>query len=232
MIYVMSDIHGEYEKYRMMLEKINFTSQDELYVLGDVVDRGAEPVKILQDMAIRENVFLLKGNHEIMASFVLKRLNVEITSENAETQIDFLTMRVILEWQQNGGETTMKEFRTLSKAEKLDILDYLDDTALFEVVEVNEKAFILVHAGLGNFSSQKALSEYTVDEITNSRPDYRRKYFSNPSIYIVSGHTPTRAITGKDEIFHSQNNILIDCAASFGGRLACLCLDSMEEFYV
>ena len=50
MIYVMSDIHGEYDKYIKMLELINFSNADELYVLGDIVDRGKEPVKVLLDM--------------------------------------------------------------------------------------------------------------------------------------------------------------------------------------
>ena len=40
MTYVMSDIHGEYEKYLKMLDLIGFRDEDELYVLGDVIDRG------------------------------------------------------------------------------------------------------------------------------------------------------------------------------------------------
>ena len=72
MIYVMSDIHGEYEKYKAMLEKINFTDDDVLYVLGDVIDRGPEPVKILADMSMRHNVYPVFGNHELMALDVLK----------------------------------------------------------------------------------------------------------------------------------------------------------------
>lgn len=39
MIYVMSDIHGCYDKYQTMLEVIKFTADDTLYVLGDVPDR-------------------------------------------------------------------------------------------------------------------------------------------------------------------------------------------------
>ena len=46
--YVLSDIHGEYAMLRKMLEKINFSDQDTLYVLGDVIDRGPHPVKALQ----------------------------------------------------------------------------------------------------------------------------------------------------------------------------------------
>lgn len=49
MIYVISDIHGCYKEYKELLEKIHFGETDELYVLGDVVDRGPEPMKVLHD---------------------------------------------------------------------------------------------------------------------------------------------------------------------------------------
>ena len=39
-------------------------------------------------------------------------------------------------------------------------------------------------------------------------------------------------LNGKAEIYHSCNNIDIDCGATFGGKLACLRLDDMQEFYV
>ena len=36
MTYVIADIHGDYEKYRRMLEIIGFSDRDTLSVLGDV----------------------------------------------------------------------------------------------------------------------------------------------------------------------------------------------------
>ena len=48
MIYAMSDLHGCYEKYIKMLDKINFSDSDTLYILGDVVDRGDGGIKLLQ----------------------------------------------------------------------------------------------------------------------------------------------------------------------------------------
>lgn len=57
MIYVMSDIHGCYEKYSEMLSKIHFSSSDNMFILGDVLDRGEHPIKVLLDMSMRENVF-------------------------------------------------------------------------------------------------------------------------------------------------------------------------------
>lgn len=232
MLYVMSDIHGEYERYLSMLEQIDFSQDDTLFVLGDVVDRGPEPIRVLQDMASRDNVYLLKGNHEAMASFVLRRLNVEITEDNAESHVDMELLQAIMEWQQNGGNITMGKFRELSADEKIDLLDYIDDAPLYDIVDVGTKTFLLLHSGLGNFKEGKRLSQYTYEELACMRPDFEKQYYKDSSIYIVSGHTPTLAVTGKSEIYHSHNNILIDCGAAFGGRLACLCLDTMTEFYV
>ena len=232
MLYVMSDIHGCYDKYVAMLKKISFSDEDTLYILGDVVDRGPQPIRILKDIAGRDNVILLKGNHEAMAEYLLKKLNVEVTEENAENHIDYHLMQAVQEWLQNGGESTMREFRSLDADEKLDMLDFLEDTQLYEIVDIEEKTFVLVHSGLGNFSVKKKMKEYTADELLNIRPDYEKQYFADPAIYIVSGHTPTLAVTGKAEIYHSHNNILIDCGAAFDGKLACLCLDNMQEFYV
>lgn len=211
MVYVMSDIHGEYEKYLQMLEKIAFSEDDTLYVLGDVIDRGPEPIKVLQDMSSRDNVFLLMGNHEAMASYVLHKLNVEITEENAETHIDAALMQAIVDWQRNGGDVTMKQFRNLSPENRADLMDYIDGALWYDVVDVRNRTFILVHSGLGNFEHGKRLSQYSFDEIAWMRPDYEKQYFQDPSVYIVSGHTPTIAVTGKPKIYHSHNNVLIDC---------------------
>ena len=50
MTYVMSDLHGCYDKYRQMLEQIGFGDDDTLYILGDVIDRGEGGIDILLDM--------------------------------------------------------------------------------------------------------------------------------------------------------------------------------------
>ena len=232
MIYVMSDIHGAYDQYLQMLEKISFSQEDTLYVLGDAVDRGPEPVKLLQDMASRENVYLIMGNHEAMAARILGKLNVEITEENAESYLNAEWMQAIMEWQLNGGTVTMKQFRALSADERLDLLDYISESPWYDAVDAGGRTFILVHSGLGHFEPGKRLSHYSFVELAWMRPDYERQYHEDPSVYIVSGHTPTLAVSGRPEIYHSHNNILIDCGAVFGGRLACLCLDTMDEFYI
>ena len=88
MTYVLSDIHGDYRRYRQMLELIGFSEDDELYVLGDVLDRGEEPLRVLEDMSMRLNVYPILGNHELMAVWVLRRLCVEVTDDNYASQVD------------------------------------------------------------------------------------------------------------------------------------------------
>ena len=75
MIYAMSDLHGCYDKYTKMLEKINFSDNDTLYILGDIVDRGPDGIKIWQDIIKRKNVTALRGNHDFLAYHLLKILS-------------------------------------------------------------------------------------------------------------------------------------------------------------
>jgi len=46
--YVMTDIHGEYDKLMKMLDKIKFSSADNLLILGDNVDRGPKNMAVLE----------------------------------------------------------------------------------------------------------------------------------------------------------------------------------------
>lgn len=231
-IYCMSDIHGDYDKYKELLAKINFNDKDILYVIGDVVDRGKHPMKVLQDMMMRSNVFPIIGNHEYMALHCLTFLMKELTEKNIELFNEDYMMS-LLEWLDNGGSTTIDDFKKLSLEEKYEVLDYLGEFSLYEEVRVNNKKYVLVHAGLSNFSVNRPLNDYQLYEMIFDRLDYSKVYY--PDKYIVSGHTPTRAIKDNlnpDYIFKANNHIAIDCGSIYGGHLAAICLDTEEEFYV
>ncbi len=232
MTYVMSDIHGEYEKYLEMLKLIKFSDEDELFVLGDVVDRGPEPIKLIRDMMQRSNIYPLMGNHDLMAFDVLSKLMVEITEDNYDTHLTKDMLRELADWMVDGGDTTFTQFRNLERQQRQDILDYFSEFSLCEAIDIGEKSFIMSHAGLGNFHKDKKLRAYTEEDLLFGRNDPEVQYFDNENIYLIWGHTPTRTICGEDKIYKSHNNILIDCGACFGGKLACLCLDTMEEFYL
>lgn len=230
--YVISDIHGCYDAYMEMLEKINFSKEDMLYVLGDVLDRGPRPIKIILDLMRRPNVVCLAGNHEYMALECLQFLLKEITPENLG-ELDADMVEKLLAWQQNGSITTTDEFHKLDSVTRRAVVDFIAEFDLYEEVHIEDKVYILVHAGLGNFSPDKEMWEYELDDLVWKRPDYETSYF--PDKYVITGHTPTMGIESNPHpgyIYRNNNHIAIDCGAGFGGKLACLCLETMEEFYV
>ena len=68
MIYVTSDLHGyPLDRFLALLEKAGFDGKDELYILGDVIDRNGDGgIRMLQWIMSMPNVHMLMGNHEAM----------------------------------------------------------------------------------------------------------------------------------------------------------------------
>lgn len=232
MIYCISDIHGQYKQYKRILECIDLKEEDTLYVLGDVIDRGPESLKVLEDMMRRTNVFPIIGNHEYMAMSCLHNFMKEIT-EKSISEFNEDTRMSIEDWFCNGGYTTYKEFIRLSRDTQNDILEYLGEFSLYEEIEVNNKHFVLTHGGIGNFSEERPLHKYSLVDMAFTRPDYSKVYYTNK--YLVTGHTPTVLIDEECKegtIYMKNNHIAIDCGSVFGLQLGAICLDTLETFYV
>ena len=216
-----------------LLKKIEFKSSDTLYILGDIIDRGPRPIKIIKKIMSMPNVICLIGNHELMALHILKFLVQDITEEN----INALNTKVLEEYllwvKYNGGQTTIDEFRALPKEEQSEVIEYLIDFLVYEEIKVVGRDYLPVHSGLGGFYPGKNMEDYSIDELVWDRPNYDVKYFDNK--FVVTGHTPTQTITGNINpgfIYRKYNNIVIDCGANYsGGRLAALCLDTDKEYY-
>ncbi len=232
MTYVMSDIHGQYRKYRKMLEIISFSDDDEMYILGDAVDRGPEPVELLMDMSMRSNIFPVMGNHDMTSAVMLRKLCAEITADNCETQLDGELLKGLAMWQTDGGQTTLEGFRKLSPDDREVLIEYLEDFSPYEVIEVGGRRFVLVHGGIPYAKRNLPLEEQSIHELITERPDYRKQYFRNA--YLVTGHTPTVTIGRQyaGRIYRENGHIAIDCGAGFDLPLGCIRLDDFSEFYV
>lgn len=81
MTYVISDLHGcPLEKFKELLEKAEFSDNDFLYILGDVIDRNGDGgVQMLCWLLELPNVQLILGNHEAML------LSCEFACSNSKT---------------------------------------------------------------------------------------------------------------------------------------------------
>lgn len=233
MYYVISDIHGDYESFYKMLLQINFSSDDYLYILGDIVDKGQDNLRLLQYVRSSENAILLKGNHEYFLERYLKGL---ISSGL---------------WDACGGNWTRKEVDKLSNEGKKKLLKYVETLPIYENVTINGEDFFLTHSGYhADYSIINADTGWVdIQESVNLslKKDYRGYLFSNDIHHIpanlrfdkkiVVGHYPTIFIPGheKAKIYFGRNYIDIDTGnerREESGRLSCLRLDDGKEFYI
>ena len=172
------------------------------------------------------------GNHELMALNAMSPFMREDNCEGFERQLFGAEREYLHFWMRNGGDTTFEKFALLSDMRRRDLIRYMESFSSFEMLTFADgRTFILSHAGLGHYYDGKSISEYTLSELACERPTLGRKYYDD-SVTVIVGHTPTISITGKSSVYDSGNMKFIDCGAAFGGNLACICLDTMEEFYV
>ncbi|MDO4650003.1 MAG: fructose-bisphosphatase class III [Eubacteriales bacterium] len=233
MRYVIGDIHGCHKEFHELLDKLCLSEEDTLYILGDVMDRGPEPLKVLQELMRNPNVIYLLGNHDLAFYLMMKRLAVEVVEENVESQLDADILLDFLQWSMDGGAVSAQQFRHLSKEEREEILSYLEEADLYDVLEDGKKRYILVHGALGNFSEEKSLDEYEISELIEDRMDYSRRYFADPDTYIITGHTPATHISGwkKPEVYQKHGHIAMDTGCVGTGILAAYCIETGEVIY-
>ena len=168
--YAIGDLHGCSKTFRKLVtEGIRLEKTDELYCLGDYVDRGPDSKGVIDYIfELREQGFkvhTLRGNHDQMMMDAQK---------NPESFKD---------WLRNGGNTTLKSFNV----ESYDELDSKYKRFFYETrFYVETGNYILVHAGL-NFRNDNLFEDthammwirgYSVDE---------KKLAGR---IIVHGHTP------------------------------------------
>ncbi len=229
MIYVTSDIHGyPLEKFRKMLESVNFSADDFLYVLGDVIDRGDDGIKILRWLMLQPNAQLILGNHEAMmlaSRFIFDEITEKSIKDLTGSKLDAYS-----NWIANGGQKTVDALKIMRGSELEYIFEYLEEAPLIETVSVNGRDFILTHSGLGNFRKDKKLNEYTPHELLWNRPDINTKYFDG--VTAVFGHTPTVCYGEeyKGKAVFTDTWVNIDTGAAMGMSPMLLRLDDMKEF--
>lgn len=207
-IYVTSDAHGHLRALDRALELAAPGSDDTLYVLGDMVDRGPEPVGVLQLVRSIPGVHVLMGNHERMMLDALLH----------DSDIDLGT------WALNGGYATAPGLDSLPREEFSDLIDWIANLPLYDVVETPERAFILAHAGIDALAARGYLAtagidctegrgagdatrEQLMDMMAQQDPQdllwIRERFWAEPTglvgadgtgPVVVAGHTPSTAL--------------------------------------
>lgn len=229
MIYIISDIHGQYGMYTAMLEKLNIKETDTVYILGDVIDRGPDGIKILQDIMNRPNFELFIGNHEW---FLL-----DSCAGDGQFHRDWMHSN-------NGGMKTYRSYLHLPEEEQRAIIDYLKTkTHIVKNLNINGHRYILSHTGMhlkGKDIETRDFKDlcmplfplvwnegkYWIELLPGQEP-------VDGPVYLISGHICTRRLSGKNEVLFSDAGngyiwVDIDCGCAYQDdkcRLACLTID-------
>ncbi|MBQ8848996.1 MAG: metallophosphoesterase [Clostridia bacterium] len=227
MTYVISDIHGNLEKFNEILEKIHFTDNDVMYVLGDIVDMGDSPMELLCDLSMRYNVIPVVGDHDLLAARLLGELDKVLRGGATP---DSEIMGELTDWIRKGGAKTIEGFKNLDDDMKEGVLEYLEELSLYEEVEVKGKKYLLLHAGIADFDPDTPLEDYMPEDFVSEPLDPNRPYFDG--VTVIAGHVPTYKMGGeKGKILYGDGSIFIDCGAAYGAALGCLRLEDGKEFY-
>ncbi len=221
---VISDIHGFSRTFRTLVtEKIGLTSRDQLFLLGDYINKGKDSSGVLDFiMELQEGhfqVFPILGNHE---ENLLNAWAEYVRIRKADIEIDFASQIDALDLLNPKGELAP------NYAQFLKTLPYY-----YEL-----DRFYLVHAGF-NFNRNKPLED--------TRSMVRiRNFTQNPTgKTIVHGHQVTPLALIRQKISERSLVIPLDngcyhgatfrgmVANAFGkdtGNLCGLDLDTFELF--
>ena len=224
MTYVMSDLFGNYEKFKEMLDKISLGEDDRLYILGNTVDFGEGSIELLNDLSMRPNVYPIAGEHDYLAARMLSGFD-KMLKDGGTPDAGYISEMTA--WvQKNGGQPTLEGFRALDAEGREGILDYLEEMTLFEEVDTDRDSYLLVHAGIADYDEDTDLDEYSPEDFFTVPPDPRKRTVADR--VLVVGHTATKS----GRIEYGNGSIFINCGVKDGGALACLCLENGKELYV
>lgn len=240
MRYAVSDVHGKYELFLNLLEKIKFSDEDTLYILGDVVDgigenaKDPKDIEILQYIIKTPNIKMLIGNHELE---LLEYLNDNfIPSEQKYIFTD--DVKVYLQ------DESQKEI--IKKHLYVDFLRYilLPTEELLEIHKFLRKlpyyivtdGYILCHGGIeipyDNISVEKVLRYQQKEKVVWMGREFYNNKNKVENTKIVFGHTGVTAIDSKcTGVWKNkeEDKIGIDTSNFDKPTIVCLNLDNMSE---
>ena len=232
MKYVTSDIHGRLDRLKRLIEVIQLSENDTLYIIGDLVDRGSEPIETIEFVMNHPQIEVIMGNHDEMFLHSLKYED--------EVQIE--------RWGRNGCSPTIDGFfkRTIEEQDR--ILDYIDSLPYFKIID---NRYLLVHAGFEPVRLFTDMENVCLEDALNAQKDrlvwVREDFIKNKALdnlITIFGHSPRRYI---DKCFDREaklpyeiwfddiykDKIGIDTGNCYdGGRMACLRLDDHKTFYI
>lgn len=211
--FVIPDIHGcSRTLSRLLTDVIRLEKRDELYLLGDYIDRGPRSKEVLDIiMKLKEEGYAvrpLRGNHEEML---------------LGASGDWSLFRL---WVMNGGNATLDSFGAKSSTDiPAPYRRFIE--ALPYVIVLDD--YVLVHASL-NFQNPDPLAD-TMTMLWSRSTDIRKDLIGGRK--VIGGHTPQKLDAIRKTL--TTDRIMLDNGCVYTerkgmGRLVALELNSMTLY--
>ena len=226
MTYVISDIHGEYDLFLRLLDKIKFSAGDTLYICGDVIEKGSHSIRLARCVRNMHSVRFLLGNHEY--AFLKYYWGLMQASPDdfdgvlKKLQRYFPDDGHLLDWE---------------------LVDWLETRPYY----FEENDFICVHAGV---PLDRECHVLPLEKATPEQLVYDRT-FKDPNVVVRGGkcvffgHTPTSYLTGgeskilgykkqgaRGDKIADYYKVHLDLGTWMSGTVGAFCVETCRPFYV
>lgn len=165
---VVGDVHGHYDGLMRLMEAIAPNQQDQVYFLGDLIDRGPKSAQVVN--FVRDSGYTcLLGNHEQLLLEAIPNGNI--------------CQPALQAWLYSGGQTTVSSYETPSLL--IEHLDWLRTLPVY--LDLGD--IWLVHAGV---YPNLRIEEQSAQEFCWVREEFHsmtEPYFKDK--LIITGHTIT-----------------------------------------
>jgi len=230
MRYFISDIHGEYDLFLKLLDKIGFSDGDTMYILGDMTDKGEQSVRLVDFVRQTPNMTAILGNHEFaFVKYYHGLMRSFQSGDDADAVLDKL-----------------REYFPRRDGEKLswDTVDYIESLPYY----IESDGYVCVHAGVETDERGIILPmNKQLPEVMVYSRDFKEKYYelSPFNKTVLFGHTPCSYENGTGRfiktvktgilnpgVLTDYSKIRLDCGVYLTNVLGTLRMEDMREFYV
>lgn len=231
MHYVLPDIHNDNRRFHKMLNEIGFSRDDHLILLGDLFDRGSydpDPVGVyFSILEIEKQCTIISGNHDrwlaeyINGYFGTKERKRKGLPSYYYNSFDILNKR-------------------LPETDMLSLADWILKFNVQTTAEINGQKMLFAHAATSKPDVKFDENYYLMGE--GADDSFYRSGIDGYVSFCAHTNTSFFSRYGGDYLDGVQNSIwvndagnlyMMDCGCGYiEGRLACICLENKQTFYV
>lgn len=230
MHYVIGDIHNDNFKFEAILKRLSIKDEDHVYLLGDLFDRcetRPDPVGVYFNvLKLGAQVTVIAGNHDLwLSQYIDEYLAVPERKRFKLKPNLYNTFSIMRE--------------RLTDVDLKNVSEHIKTFPLQIEVDVEGQKYLLAHA---QTSSPDDVSDISYYVMGNGDESFFEKGIEGYT--SICGHTDSSfmikyqgefSVPGEQSIWRNEkkNLVMMDCGCGFeSGLLACLCLETEEEFYV